>query len=255
MPRPIAICSAMAMMCGLLAACAAPTPPQIGQMNAQSREHIAVAAEASGNTDLAMSMYAEAAAEAPGNSGIQLRYAATLIKAGKIEQARDILTRNLANTSDPVEIRRGLGMIDVMSGLHAQAIAELDKVIAVHPKDVPALVDKAVAMDLAGQHAQAQDIYRIAQGLLPNDPVIANNLALSLALQGRMDEARTVLNPFRDSGALPERMKITMKILDGGADAQPDAPGGGDIKRLAVALASLPRDGNATTADPVTRQQ
>lgn len=250
MSRPIATCCPIAVICGLLAACAAPSPPQTGLMSAQSREHIAVAAEASGNTDLAMSMYAQAAAEAPGNSAIHLRYADMLVKAGQIDQAREVLTRSLAAASDPVEVSRGLGIINVLSGLNARAVADLDKVLAAHPKDVPALVDKAVALDLAGQHAEAQALYRIAARLTPDDPAIANNLALSLALDGRTSEAKAVLLPYKGNDALPERMKVTMNILDGA----PDETGGGDVKRLAVALASLPRGGNGPTGGSDVQQ-
>jgi Flp pilus assembly protein TadD len=255
MSRLIATYCPVAVMCGLLVACAAPSEPRTGQMNAQSREHIAVAAEASGNTDLALSMYAEAAAEAPGNSGIRLRYADMLVKNGKVDQARELLTRSLANASDPVEVRRGLGIINVMSGLNTQAITELDHVLTAHPQDVPALVDKAVALDLAGKHAEAQAIYRIAQGLTPDDPAIANNLALSLALEGRTSDARAVLLPFKGSDAIPERMKVTMKILDEAPNAEPDETGGDEVKRLAVALASLPRGSNDTTGGSDARQQ
>jgi Flp pilus assembly protein TadD len=248
MSRLIATYSSIGVMCGLLAACGAPANPQTAQLTPQSREHIAAAAEASGNTGLAMSMYAEAAAEAPGNSNISLRYAGILMQNGKIDQAREILTRNLAKASDPEDVRRGLGMIDVLSGLHGQAIAELDKVLATHPKDVPALVDKGVALDLAGNHAAAQSIYRAALELTPNDPAIANNLALSLALQGRASEAKAVLLPFRNDTAVPERMKGTMKVLADPSDGQPDAASGEEVRRLALALASVSRGGNSPEA-------
>jgi Flp pilus assembly protein TadD len=193
-------------------------------------------------------MYAAASADAPANNEFRLRYADMLLRAGKIGPARDLLTRGLATASDPMEIRRGLGAIHVLSGQSGQAIAELDMVLAAHPNDARALVDKAVALDLQGNHADAQRLYIQARSAAPDDAVIANNLALSMALQGRVREARDLLLPYRDAGNAPERVNVTIRILSAAISEQDpsrvaDGAGLGDdaIKRMALAFASAAR--------------
>ena len=49
---------------------------------------------------------------------------------------------------------------------------------------------------------------------LPGDLAISNDLALSLMLSGRSDEARRVLLPFRDVADLPERVRINLGIVE-----------------------------------------
>jgi Flp pilus assembly protein TadD len=249
MPKSSSLCPwlSMATVCALLAACASPsastTKQQSGRMSGEDRERIAAAAEASGDYELALSMYAAASADAPGNSELRLHYAGMLLRTGKIGAARDVLTKGLATASDPMEIRRSLGTILVLSGQSGQAIAELNKVLAVQPNDPRALVDKAVALDLQGNHSEAQRFYLQARQAAPNDPVIANDLALSMALQGRVREARDLLVPFKNAENAPERVKVSLRIISAAIGEQEQPRGGGEvgddaIRRMAVALAS-----------------
>ena len=213
--------------------------PQAKRMDLAARERVAAAAEASGDIELARSMYAAAAADAPANSEAQLRYATMLLQSGEIGPARELLERSLPTASDPLQIRSGLAMIEIVSGRSQQAIAQLDKVLAAQPRDLRALVNKAVALDINGQHDAAQQLYRRARDYSPNDPVISNDFALSLALQGRLSEAQAVLAPFKDGEHLPKRMQSTIRILAGAAgvpDGDPQ-PGDEDIKRMSLALA------------------
>ncbi len=214
-------------------------------MSGEARERIAEAAEASGDHELALSMYAAASADAPANSKFRLRYADMLLRGGQIGPARDLLTQGLATASDPVDIRRGLGAIHVLSGQSGQAIAEFDKVLAAKPNDLRALVDKAIALDLQGNHSEAQRFYLQARQGAPDDPVIANDLALSMALEGRVTEARDLLMPFKDAVSAPERVKVNLRILSEavGEQKQPRLAAGAEmaddpIRRIVTEFAS-----------------
>jgi Flp pilus assembly protein TadD len=182
-------------------------------MSAYARLRIAAAAEASGDTELAASMSAAAAEEAPSNTQAQLNYAGLLLRAGKVGPAKDLLIRRLATSSDPVEIRQALAQIYLLSGQPENAIAELDKVLSSQPRDLRALANKGVALDLMGRHSEAQTVYAQARSIAPNDPAIANDLALSLALQGRVREAQDVLAPWKDAENAPERLKTNLGLL------------------------------------------
>ena len=234
---PVILAAALLAGCGRPAVTADKTQP--ASMSVSARERIASAAETSGDDALALSMYAAASKEAPANAQIQLDYADRLARSGQIEPARELLTRSLAVATDPMQIRQGLAMLDVLTGRNEQAVAELDKVLGLKPTDVRALVNKAVALDLQGHHAAAQMLYAQARGAAPEDPVIANDLALSLALDGKMQEAREVLLPFRNAGSLPERVKVTLRVILNTplANGRPAQPEDEDIRRLSLALA------------------
>lgn len=229
-------------LCLMVAGCATRnlTANSSGQISAGEREQIAAAAAASGNEQLALSVYAKAAAAAPRDAGVQLRYADLLARTGQIGAARAVLTKSLRQGADPVDIRRGLGTLDALTGRSEEAIVTFDRVLAARPKDVRAIVDKAVALDLLGRHADAQPLYRQALALTPDDPAIANDLALSYALQKRLTEARAVLSPFAGQTGLPERMQVTMRLLFP-SDAPGEATAGNEeLQRLQIALGTAP---------------
>jgi Flp pilus assembly protein TadD len=199
--------------CCLLAACESDKPPPATSLNPDTRVQVAEAAEAAGERDLALSMYITAAESAPGDIKLQLRCVQALTQAGKITQARDLLTSRLKAMPEEVELTRALGLLNLVSGEPAQAAIQLDKVLAKNPDDVRARVDKAVALDLQRRHAEAQGIYRQVLQASPNDPVVRNNLALSLMLDGKIREAQEQLASVKDLDASPERLKVNLGII------------------------------------------
>jgi Flp pilus assembly protein TadD len=207
--RGLKIVLALAAAGWLLAGCAAQQGSgQQGSMNAEERLRLAAAAEASGDRDMAVSMYASAASEAPGNTPTQLRCAEGMARNGKIEDAAALLSRRLKSAPHDPEVLGTLGAIQVLAGQPSQAVQTLSQVLVAKPDDVKALANKAIALD------EAQQLYRKALALAPGDAAISNDLALSLMLSGRADEARQVLSPFRDVEGLPERMRVNLGILD-----------------------------------------
>ncbi len=207
---------ASAAACWLLASCAGQQADggQQSSLNAESRLRVAAAAEASGDRGMAASMYAAAAAAAPGNTQTQLVCAEGLARNGKIEDASALLARRLKTTPRDPQVLGTLGAIQVLAGQPSLAIQTLSEVLQVKPDDVKALANKAIALDELRRHDEAQRIYRQALALAPGDPAISNDLALSLMLSGQPEEARRVLSPFRDVDGLPERMRINLGILD-----------------------------------------
>jgi len=203
-----------AVWCVLLAGC---SPHQDGQqhaLTAESRLRVADAAEASGDRQTAISMYTAAANNSPDDTQVQLRSAEGLARNGSMEDASAILARRLKATPHDADLQRTLGAIQVMSGEPARAVLTLTEVLAINPHDTKAMVNKAVAFDILHKHDLAQDLYRKALLDAPDDVTINNDLALSLLLSGRRDEARLTMLPFHDSPNLSERIKTNVGILD-----------------------------------------
>lgn len=203
--RALAVCLAVAA-CGQ-------TAGQQADLNAESRLKVGEAAERSGDKDTAISMYTAAAESAPDDSSVQVRAANGLARSGKWSQAREmLLTRLKAHPRDP-DLLRAIAAIYVMVGQPRVAVTRFDEVLAAVPGDVRALTDKAVALDMQSRHAEAQALYRHALTIAPDDPVVSNDLALSLLMEGRLREARDVLAPFAETEDVPDRLKINLGII------------------------------------------
>ena len=199
-------------LCCALAACGG-TLGQHGDLTPDSRLRVAEAAEQSGNTDTAASMYAAAAEAAPEDMAVQVRAATGLARSGKWNPARDLLVTRLKTHPRDPDLLRALASIYVMVGQPGFAIARFNDVLAVVPADVDAMVGKAVALDLESRHADAQLLYRKALAVQPNDAVISNDLAISLMMSGHMREAQSVLEPFAEADDVPERLKVNLGII------------------------------------------
>ncbi len=232
-------------LCCVLTACALVNPQRQPTWSAETRIQVAEAAAASGDSELAISMYYAAAESAPDNVGLQLRCADALARRGKIAEARELLSKRLQTNPGQPDLTRALALIDLVAGRLTQAIAELDQILETNPGDERAQVDKAVALDLQGHHAAAQVIYRQVLSQYPDDAATRNNLALSLMLQGRARQALETLAPMRDADASPQRLRTNLGILYaamGNQDQSRQLLGGriseGDLAALTRALAT-----------------
>jgi Flp pilus assembly protein TadD len=183
------------------------------ELSTGSQLQLAQAVDAQGNADAALSMYQAAAARADSDVSVQLRYADALARAGKVRQAQNVLTQQLRRNPNQPDLARASAIVDIISGNAPEAIIKLDRLLAVAPHDERVLVDKGVALDLLGRHADAQDLYRQALLASPNDVSIRNNLALSLMLQGRRQEAQAVLEAIGEADDAPTRVKTNLGVL------------------------------------------
>ena len=141
-----------------------------------------------------------------------MRCADALARYGKLTQARQILTERLRSNPGQPGLTRALALIDLIGGRPEQAIAGLDQVLAANPADTNALVDKAVALDLQGQHAAAQAIYTQVLATTPDDAATRNDLAMSQMLEGRTGKALETLAPMQNADTSPQRLKVNLGL-------------------------------------------
>ena len=189
--------------------------------DAASRMRVAMAAEASGQQDVAISMFAAAASAAPSDLEAQSRYAAALGRAGMMPEAEQVLTRALQQSPRDPRLLLALGQVRVRTGAANEALALFDQVLAQSPRSVAAMNGRSVALDLLGRHGEAQQGYRAAQALEPANIASANNLAMSLMLEGRSGEAVAILNALRQRSGVPPRVTNNLGIAQAASgDAQ-----------------------------------
>ena len=91
------------------------------------------------------------------------------------------------------EARYRLGKLHMESGATNLASVHFNHVMRSNPQDPRAYNALGILRDQAGEHAAAQDLYRLALERDPNNVSVRNNLGLSLALDGKRDEAIEVL--------------------------------------------------------------
>jgi Flp pilus assembly protein TadD len=238
--------------CFALSACTSVNAPDKPKMSADAQLQVAEAAEQSGDRQLALSMYAAAAASEPANIDMQLRCADAFARAGRIDEARKLLTERLRVYPSQPDLARALALVDLVAGQPAQAITELDHILAGSPGDTRVLVDKAVALDLQGQHATAQVIYRQVLATAPNDAAARNDLAVSLMLEGRTHQALETLAPMQNADSSPPRLKVNLGLLyaatgnvEQSRQLLGDRVSGGNVSALTRALASVPAEEQA----------
>ncbi len=210
---PKSICYVPVVVCGVLTACASVSNRGESSLTSTSRLQVAQAADEAGNNDLAISMYTAAAAKEPSNIELQLRCADALVRSGKMAQARQLLSERLSANADNPDLIRALALVDLVAGKPAQAIVQLDRVLASNQGDVRALVDKAVALDLLRQHTAAQTIYRQVLATTPDDADTRNDLAVSLMMEGRTRQALDTLRPVQNNDNSSPRLKANLGIL------------------------------------------
>jgi Flp pilus assembly protein TadD len=197
----------------ILAACAAPEAKSRDQVAGLPSVRVAEAAVSSGDLQLAESIYAKASAAAPSDAAMQVRYADALIRGKKIAQARGVLVSHLNTVRDPGLLRGPLGIVYIMQGEPAAALKELDAANAADPANMRWIINKAIALDLLGQHTEAQALYRQVLANDPDDTIVTNNLALSLALSGQKGDAARLASSLADRTDLPERITLTQAVL------------------------------------------
>lgn len=196
----------------LLAACGTPQLAGPRDYDAASRLRVAAAAEASGQTDVALSLYASAAAADPGQADVHARFAAALVRSGNLAQAEQVLARAIERKgNDPVLLTQ-LGRLRLRSGATPQALELFERVLAATPRHAGALAGQGVALDLLGRHAEAERSHRAALALAPDSIGTANNLAMSLLLTGRAADAVALLEPLARLPLAPPRVAANLAI-------------------------------------------
>src|SRR5262249_5931856 len=120
----------------------------------------------------------------------------TLMQMGDANEAIVAYNSALSREEHDPEALRGLAQAYLMTGRPELAGQPLSVAYADTPNDPKLLQLIGVADDFIGQHDEAQARYRRGLELLPGDPALSLNLALSLAITGSYPEAIAVLRPL-----------------------------------------------------------
>ncbi|GAA0581911.1 hypothetical protein GCM10009416_20470 [Craurococcus roseus] len=207
-----------ALLLGSLAGCAG-SASKTGA-DVASRLRIASVAEASGQTEVAMSVLGSLASSAPENVDVQARYARALARAGNIHEAEGAVSQALRRKpGDPVLLLE-LGRIRLLEGRAAEAAEAFAAVNASRPRELAATLGRGIAQDLLGQHGEAQASYRAVLAADPQNLPALNNLALSMVLAGDASGAVPMLQRLATRSDAPARVRNNLSVAQAAANDQ-----------------------------------
>jgi Flp pilus assembly protein TadD len=139
----------------------------------------------------------------------------TLLEMGKVDEA--ITTYNAALKINPRApgALRGLAKAYLKTGRPDLAGNPLAVAYQDSPNDPKLLLLIGVADDFIGQHADAQSRYLQALKIAPGDRSLTLDLALSLALSEKFDQAIGLLRPLASGPAATAQERQTLALIYG----------------------------------------
>jgi tetratricopeptide (TPR) repeat protein len=147
----------------------------------------------------AIALYQRAAAAS--DSAEQLiRLGQALAEVGADERAAGAFRRALAREPDNPDALFGLGKAYLALGQTDKAIQRLEELVSLGDGSDPArYAALGAALDIAGRHQQAIEVYQVGLDETPDDLDLKTNLALSYALNDRHVEAIDLMTEVSDS--------------------------------------------------------
>jgi Flp pilus assembly protein TadD len=154
-----------------------------------------------------------AAQASPQDRFAQARLADAAEAAGFHAEASAALQRVIdIDGSTPERLVR-LGTMHLRAGNLAAGEAAFAGARALAPRHAGAAAGLALTFDMAGDTARAQEAYRQARTVAPNDWTIRSNQAVSLLLAKRLPEAERTLAPAEREADAPQRARHNLALI------------------------------------------
>jgi Flp pilus assembly protein TadD len=162
---------------------------------------IADSALASGNVDLAASLYEKVLAADPGSAQAQLGLGQAAYQVGDLERARVLYEQAARQAPTLVGPQLGLARVALRQRRLDEAEKRYRALRAAQPDDPIVEEGYGTVLDLQGRHREAQAVYREALRVHPDVQGLRVNLGLSLVLS---DEPREGANVLLDIAGLAD---------------------------------------------------
>ena len=142
---------------------------------------------------------AKASAENPGDATLAMAYVRVLKSTGKRIEALAVLDAASEANPDQAALNVEQGLLALELGQSGKAHGALQKA-AQGPPDWRVMSGLGIAASSQGQQREAQRYFARALELSPNNPVVLNNLAMSLVLDRKVDQAEAMLRRAAKAG-------------------------------------------------------
>lgn len=149
----------------------------------------------------------------PKNAEIALGLARVLRYAGQPQQSADIIQAQLESKPGDPDLLTELGKDYLAADRLPLALANLERARTAAPNRWDVHSALGVALDASGRFGEAAEAYAQALALSPDNPRILNNLALSQALDGRLDDAIATLKRAADHPKAGSQIRQNLAML------------------------------------------
>ncbi len=151
----------------------------------------------------------------PGNTDAALRYAQALRATGQRAQAVAVLERvSLANPRDKA-VLGAYGRALAEAGNYDQALEVLGRAHSPDQPDWRVLSAQGAVLDQMGRHVDAQRYYLTALKIVPEEPSVLSNLALSYALAKDLPNAEATLRRAAAQRPVDPRVRQNLALVVG----------------------------------------
>jgi Flp pilus assembly protein TadD len=197
------VASTVVLLTGCASSAHVETHPVVASRGADPATDLRIAesALASGDTDLAATLFEKALKADPQALAAQLGLADTVYQTGDVARAGALYARVAATAPQEPRAQLGLARVALRTRRLDEAITRYRALAAAHAGNAVAAEGLGTALDLSGRHDEAQSVYRAALRLHPEAQGLKTDLGLSLILANRPHEGANVL---LDIAALPD---------------------------------------------------
>jgi Flp pilus assembly protein TadD len=179
----------------------------------------------------------------PGEKVASINYARALRALTRYSQAVAVMETAAVKAPKDFEILGAYGKALADAGQLQQAADVLSRSYAPEAPNSSYMSTQGVVADQLGDHAQAQDFYRSALKIAPNEPSILSNLGLSYALTKQLPLAETTLRRAVAQPSADRRVRDNLALvlsLEGKfADAQKISEGDMTPEAAAANVAAI----------------
>ena len=176
---------------------------------------LARASMAGGDIDGGIKLLRQAAAANPTSIDAKRMLANAFYDVGAMPEAAIAFEAVRAIHPELPDGEVGLGRVALARGEADVAIERFDSALRLCPSDEPALNGLAVAYDFSGRHREAQVLYRQLLAKNPADHAVANNLAVSEALDGNLEAAIARLGELASGPAVLPQARFNLALAYG----------------------------------------
>jgi Flp pilus assembly protein TadD len=211
--------AAAALLSGCLTA-PAPTKTEVALIDEAAKSVLPASAEdraAADRLDLLSQakFWGEEYEKNPNEYEAALKYAHVLRSIGSSARAAEVAGQALNLKQGDVELTLAFAQASLDQGKAEEAATALARAEKAGENDWRMLSIIGVTMDSLDQHKPAQDYYKRALALSPDNPKILSNLGLSYALEGKPGLAEETLRRALASPEADARVKLNLMLVLG----------------------------------------
>lgn len=167
-----------------------------------------------GNYNMSIQLYEQAIQMDPSNLNAHIGLSQCLRSIGRNDAAL-VALKSVPVDSQSAIWYKELGSVYSASQKPRQCIEAYRKAHDLEPRDVGTINGIAVCNDLLGQHNEAQKWYNEAIALAPANDNLKSNLALSLSLASKTNQAIEILTPIVDGNYATPRDRQNLAMAYG----------------------------------------